>query len=371
MRLFVVLSSLLFVLLLGGIGFLWLLENGEKNTLPVHDGSSVVADPSMSPSDTPVPTVAIPDRYVIDGRTHAFQTFNNCGPATLSMALSYFGLNYSQATLGNILRPYQVPGGDNDDKSVTLAEVASQAEEYGLHAYLRPNGTPEKLEKFIAQGLPIITRTWLKEDEDIGHYRVVRGYDRTAQTLVQDDSLQGKDLTYTYDEFNAIWQPFNYEYLVLADDDRRGLVEQILAEEKDEQVAWRNALIRVENEMQQDPDNWHLRFAKSRIHYYLGEYEKSVTAFEEVEDRLSFRTLWYQIEPIRAYYELGQDERVFSLTDRVLNNQNRAFSELYVLRGKIHERNGNIEAAREQYQLAVQYNQNLIEAKEAFDSLAQ
>ena len=39
--------------------------------------------------------------------------------------------------------------------------------------------------------------------------------------------------------------------------------------------------------------------------YYLGEREQSATAFEKVEARLPLRTLWYQIEPIQNYFDLG------------------------------------------------------------------
>src|SRR5262245_47568895 len=81
---------------------------------------------------TPIPSPTLPVSHVIPQQLHVFQSFNNCGPATLSMALSYMGVVKTQAELGQILRPYQVPGGDNDDKSVTLQEVARQAETYGL-----------------------------------------------------------------------------------------------------------------------------------------------------------------------------------------------------------------------------------------------
>jgi len=99
---------------------------------------------------TPFP---LPERYVIPQQKHMFQTFNNCGPATLSMALSYYGIDILQAELGEKLRPYQVPGEDNDDKSVTLHEVAAESKNYNLIPYLRPNGDIEKLKKFISLNL--------------------------------------------------------------------------------------------------------------------------------------------------------------------------------------------------------------------------
>lgn len=302
----------------------------------------------------------IPQTFEIPQQLHVFQSFNNCGPATLSMALSYVEINKNQSELGQILRPYQVPGGDNDDKSVTLREVADHAETYGLTSYLRPNGTTEKLEQFIANGIPVITRTWLEPTDDIGHYRVIRGYDKNSKELIQDDSLQGKNLRYSYDEFNTLWQPFNYEYLVLVPDDKKELVKSILGDELDEMTAWENAKIRIESEMANNPKNWHLKFALSRIHYYLGNYAESVAYFNEVENQLSFRTLWYQIEPLLSMYEAGEYERVLKLTENILSNQNQAYSEVYVLRGKVYEQQGNIDAARIEYQNAVFYNSGFI-----------
>lgn len=285
------------------------------------------------------------------------------------MALSYLGIDKPQQELGQILRPYQIAGGDNDDKSVTLQEVADQAEKYGLNSYLRPNGDIEKLKRFIASDMVIVARTWLETDEDIGHYRIVRGYDDATGEIIQDDSLQGKNLRYSYDEFLKLWQPFNYEYLIIVDDSKKALTEQILGEELDEKKAWQNARDRIVKEMKQDTGNTHLTFALSRIYYYLGDYKKSIEEFNKVENLLSFRTLWYQIEPIQAMYENGDYERVLQLTERILNNQNRAFSELYVIRGDIYKKQGNVDAARAEYEKAVLYNSNNSKARELLKDL--
>ncbi len=306
---------------------------------------------------TPDPILApTPNTYEIPSRLHVFQSFNNCGPATLSMALSYEGITIDQAELGQILRPYQVPGGDNDDKSVTLNEVAKQAETYGLTTYLRPNGDIEKLKQFIANDIPVITRTWLSLDEDIGHYRIVRGYDENTKQIIQDDSLQGRNLRYSYNEFNALWKTFNYEYLVLIPENKIEIVKSILGNDLNETTGWENAKTRIENELLEDPQSTDLLFALSRIHYYLGNYDKSVNYFNQVENLVSFRALWYQLEPLLSIYETGDYTRVFQISNKILNNQNRAYSELYKLRGDMYQNQGQIDLARSEYQKAVFYN---------------
>jgi len=286
---------------------------------------------------------------------HIFQTFNNCGPAALSMALSYFGINKSQQELGNDLRPYQVPNGDNDDKSVTLEELAEKSKEYGLTAYHRPNGKIELIKLFITYDIPIIARTLTKLNEDTGHYRIVKGYDDQTQEIIQDDSLQNKNLRFSYDDFSELWNRFNYEYLVLVPQDKVEIAKAILGEDSDEKTAWKKGVQKAEKEINTSPNNIYTIFNLSVAFYNIGEYQKSVEEFEKVEHLLPFRTLWYQIEPILSFYELGNYDRVFEITDRVLNYYNHAFSELYVLRGNIYKNQGNIDAARSEFEKAVFY----------------
>lgn len=296
---------------------------------------------------------------------HAFQTFNNCGPAALSMALSHYGIQVSQQELGQSLRPYQVAGGDNDDKSVTLEELAEKSKEYGLIPYHRPNGSIELMKQFITYDMPVITRTFTKPSEDIGHYRVVKGYDDVSKQIVQDDSLQGNNLTFSYSGFNELWRQFNYEYLVMVPKDKVEIAKAILKNEVDPRVSWQKAVSNAETQLVLNSQDIFARFNLSVALFHVGDFQRSVNEFEQVESRLPFRALWYQIEPIQAYYELGNYERVFQITDAILKNHNRAFSELYLIRGKIYKKQGNIDLAKQEFEKAVFYNQNLKAAKDA------
>lgn len=326
--------------------------------------------PSISPkTSVPSPT-AIPGKKVLKNDYHIFQSFNNCGPASLSMTLSYYGIKESQEKLGQNLRPWQNAEGVHDDKSVTLAELAEKAKEYDLIPYHRPNGSIEMMQQFIAADIPVMTRTWLEPNEDIGHYRVVKGYDKTAKTIIQDDSYQDKNLTYAYDEFNEIWAKFNYEYLVLLPEDKKELAAAILGKNVDETYAWEQAKKNSLAAIEKDPENIYNHFNLSVAYYNLGDFKKSIEEFEKVESKLPFRTLWYQIEPLLAYYELENYDRVISISDVILGGENSAYSELYLLRGKIFEKQSDLEAARAEYEKAVYYNQNLKPAKLALESLS-
>lgn len=340
-------------------------------TKPKNDLSSFPI-PTNSPNPSPTPQISPlkpPSSKLLQNDYHVFQTFNNCGPAALSMALSYYGINETQQKLGQDLRPYQIPNGDNDDKSVTLEELAEKSKEYGFIPFHRPNGNIEVIKLFITYDIPVIARTLTKPNEDIGHYRVVKGYDSVEQNIIQDDSLQGKNLTYSYEDFNLLWKRFNNEYLVLVPNEKVEIAEAILQDDADEKTSWIKTVQKTEKELTQKPLDIYIIFNLSVAYYNIGDYQRSVEEFEKAENLLPFRTLWYQIEPILSYYELGNYSLVFEISDKILNTYNRAFSELYILRGNIYKNQGNIEAARSEFQKAVFYNVNLTPAQEALNSI--
>lgn len=326
--------------------------------------------PPVSPTPSPTPSLqSPPSNKVLNNDYHVFQTFNNCGPAALSMLLSYYGSNISQDELGNELRPYQNPQGNNDDKSVTVAELAEKSKDYNLIPYHRPNGNIDLVKRFIAYDMPILTRTWTKLEEDIGHYRVIKGYDNSIQQIIQDDSLQGKNLWYSYQDFESLWEKFNFEYLVLVPLDKKEIAEAILGEDANEKIAWQKAGEHSLSQLDVNPQDIYSRFNLSVALHHIGDYQQSVNEFEKIENQLPFRTLWYQIEPIQAYYELGNYERVFAITEKVLNNWNRAFSELYYIRGQIYLKQDIKEAARSEFEKAIFYKYNFDPARNALNSL--
>lgn len=176
----------LIIILLVTLSCLVLIKKEDSENVPPAD----LQKPDLA---SPTPSIiTIPNSKTLKTDYHIFQTFNNCGPAALSMALHFYGVDVSQEELGLALRPYQVANGDNDDKSVTLDELANKAKDYGFIPFHRPMGNPQLIKRFITNGIPVITRTWTKPNEDIGHFHVVKGYDDDSQTFLQDDSLQGK-----------------------------------------------------------------------------------------------------------------------------------------------------------------------------------
>jgi len=298
------------------------------------------------------------DSALLDNPNHVYQTFNNCGPATLSMILSRFGKNVSQKELRDQMRPYQVLSGDNDDKTIFTSEFVDWAKKYGLEAVSRVNGDINTLKYFTVNGIPVVVKTWLHVNEDIGHFRIVRGFDENKSVIIQDDSYEGPNKKIKYYDFLSMWQPFNYAYIIVYRKDQENLVKAIIGEDWDEKASWQNALTRAQKEADLDSQNVYAVFNKSTALYHLGDFQKSVEAFEKVEKSLPKRMLWYQIEPILAYKELGNFDKVFQITNHILENGNRAFSELYQIRGEIYLSQGNKQKAKEEFDKALFYNKN-------------
>lgn len=332
-----------------------------------------VVPPAETPISTPLPTIqptptptiqattqslAVPPSKTISGGTHSYQTFNNCGPAALSMALSYFKITQSQQTLGNSLRPYQHSKGDNDDKSVTLQEIAKKAEEYGFIVYVRPAGTPQIIEAFIAYDIPVLTRTLLYANDDIGHFRLVKGYNQQNQTFIQDDSLQGKNLSYSYQSFQQLWGVFNNEFLVLVPKEKQAITQQILGELLDEKQAWQKALVLAQTKTTNDPTDSNAWFNQVVALYHLGRYQESVQIYEQIANSLPFRTLWYQIEPVLNYYKLENYDKVLDISNSILNNNNRAYSELHYLKAMVYQHKNQTDLAQTSFDAARFYNQS-------------
>lgn len=311
-------------------------------------------DPTSQPSPTinhePTNQLTSPSSHILKRSKHVGQTFNNCGPATLSMLLSMYDISKSQAELGNILRPYQHPKGDNDDKTVTTAEFANLLPTFGLSSKRRVNGTIDLIKLFIANDIPVVVKTLLQRDDDIAHYRLVRGYDDTKQILIIDDSYHGPNRKVAYSDFLTDWQPFNYDYVIAYPATKEDIVKAILGPEIDEQTNYQNALARAEKEG--------ALFNIATNSYHLGNYQKTVEIFESIQSRLPRRTLWYQIEPFLAYQKLGQYDKALALINKTLSDGNRAFSELYQIRGEIYQAQGNPETAQKEFDLALLYNKN-------------
>lgn len=338
------------------------VANAVEPTKDILDGASTKRDNVVL--KTP------PATYRMAAAPFVAQTYNNCGPATLSMVLSLYGKSVSQDELQQKMRPFANPAGGVDDKSIFADEFVTHAKLQGFESLHRPNGTEALLKKFIANDIPVVLRTWLSPGEDIGHFRIVRGYDDEQKLFIQDDSYQGADISYDYATFTQLWQPFNYGYILVYPKEKEAVVKAILADEYDERTAWQHALQRAEKEIEQNPSSVYPHFNVGVAQYHLNEYKKSTEAFDRAESiGLPPRMLWYQLEPFYAYQKIGNYNKVFAMTYTELFGGNMAFSELYQIRGEIFLAQGEKELAKQEFENALYYNQYYTKAADALKKL--
>lgn len=150
------------------------------------------ATPTSTPTPTPTPT-PLPNNVLLEPMNYQAQTFNNCGPASIAIILGYYDLWITQHQVNEQVQPGPSP-----------CQIADYAPQHGLMA--RPYESPpsvEPIRALLANGIPVIANQQLEPGSDIGHYRVVKGYDDTTREFISDDPLQSKgpDSRITYTTF--------------------------------------------------------------------------------------------------------------------------------------------------------------------------
>jgi hypothetical protein len=316
-----------------------------------------------------------PPSAELSGFSHIWQTWNNCGPATLTMALSHFGVGLDQANVAARLKP------NRDDKNVSPQEIADFADASGLHGLVRVNGDVDVLRLLLSNGVPVLVETWLepKPGDGMGHYRLLTGYnDTTRQWTIFDSYVSSgvdpdqpyRGINDTYDEMESLWAVFNHTYIVIYNDDQVPVVRSILGEDLDSQSNWLRALRQTRSVVEagsEDPFAW---FNLGSDLVALERFEEAASAYDRARQiGLPWRMLWYQFGPFRAYYETGRYQELIALADATIKSAGGNIEELYYWKGMGLIAQGDIEQGRQAWQQAVELNPNYVEAAAALEAL--
>src|SRR3989449_8316047 len=233
----------------------------------------VEAAPLAAPGPEPK---AAPSSAVIAEMNHVWQSLNNCGPASVVMALSSFGLDVSQETARLPLRgptglsgmgPQKVDGWVNAN--------------FGLRSVWRNNGTNDLLRRLVANGFAPMVTQWMQDPRvsRIAHWRVVRGYDDTAGTFYVNDPMLGRMVPLSYQWFQNNWQPFSFRYMVIYDPKDEALLKAIVGEDWNDANMRKNFYERtkVEAYTQDTSAAW---LAYGEASYGYGSFSEAIAAFE-------------------------------------------------------------------------------------------
>jgi tetratricopeptide (TPR) repeat protein len=351
------------------------------------EASTPVPSPTAPPSPTPPPPTATPPPVPESARLnyigHIFQDWNNCGPATLAMALSYFQFYPTQSDTAAVLKP------NPEDRNVTPAELVDFVnEETEFAALTRTNGTLDTLKQFLAAGNPVIVELGIDPPGEFawmewyGHYLLVVAYDEAQQQFWVYDSwfgtseVPGENASpdgriVKYDEMAYYWQQFNNNYVVLYRPEEETAVHNILGADMDDSYMWQQSLIRVQTLLNESPEDAFLWFDLGTTYNALGDFEKAATAFDQARNiGLPWRMLWYQFGPYQAYYEVGRYEDVILLADTTLLDR-PYFEESYYYKGLALAALGNESEAQNNFERAARFNPNYTPAVEALAQLAE
>jgi tetratricopeptide (TPR) repeat protein len=329
--------------------------------------------PTMPPPTATLAPPVLPANQ-LTGLAHYWQTWNNCGPATLAMNLSYFGVEHGQDTVASTLRPYR------DDKNVNPWEMAEYARSQGLRSIARVNGDAGRLRALVDAGVPVLIETWYEPEpnDGMGHYRLIVGYDDPAGEWVVYDSYDShgikKDQPYAgirlpYDGLDRLWAVFNRAYVVTYDDARAAAVEAIIGGDLDDTAMWQRSLAAAESAAQANPQDPFAWFNLGSSLVALGDHPRAAQAFDQARNiKLPWRMLWYQFAPFRAYFEVGRYDEVIALADATLA-QAKSVEELFFWRGRALQAKGDVEGARAAWQAALEFNPHYAEASAALAGL--
>jgi hypothetical protein len=339
--------------------------------------AAITPTPGASITSTIIPT-AVPGRRLLRGFIHEFETWNNCGPASLAMILNYWGWEGDQRNTAAFLKP------NPRDKNVMPYEMQTFIEETtDLLVIVRYGGDIELLQSFIAIGVPVLIETGFEgaDFKDwMGHYRVISGYDLEQKKFYTQDSYIGENIPVTFAQVESEWRAFNYVYLVVFPEEREEDVLHIFGTQLDEayNLNFVADLATVETITMTGRDQFFAWFNRGTSLVNMGDYTGAALAYDEAykiypslkESERPWRMIYYQTGPYFAYYYTGRYYDVISLATSTLSAMSEpVLEESYVWRARARSALGDNAGAIEDLNLALKYHPDYAPALEELTRL--
>ncbi len=337
--------------------------------------------PSAAQSSVAIPVIAAPGpkqaarstpaanegiNVLLTGAKQEYQLWNNCGPATLAMNLSYYGWQGTQVDAAKFLKP------DQEDKNVSPDQMVAYAQSVGYHALQRVNGTADLIKASLRAGVPVLVEKGFEPEADLGwmgHYELIVGFNDEKQEFIAMDSYMGPYQAVPYDQFEKYWRQFNRTYLVVYPDDKAEQVAQVLGDQLDDATMLAGALATAQQEAAAQPNDAFAWFNLGSTYAALQDWQNSATAYDRARQLgLPWRMTWYQFGWFEAYLNAGRYDDVLALADATLKVTSD-IEEMFYYKGLVFKAQGNLDAARSQFELALKHNPNFQPAQVALASL--
>jgi len=349
--------------------------------LPPPQIVSSEAAPSLAASptpQTPTPTAQftpapLPVAVQLTTAEYEVQGPNNCGPATLSMYLRYYGWEGDQYVISDEVKPV------NGDRNVNVDELVYYSNNWAgwLHTIYRVGGTVDLIKQLVAAGIPVMVEKGHRIEVDYfpnddywnGHYALVTGYDDASGEFTYQDSYTGPDQHMSYAEFDEWWQQFNRVYLLAYLPEQEDQVKNLLGGDWDEDANRQRALATAQAEVQADAENAYAWFNLGMNQVYFGEYGAAAASFDEARRiGLPMRMLRYQFGPFWAYYHIDRLDDLAILIEYALQITPNS-EDVLLWKGWAYYKAGNVNAAIDQFRLAQEANPKSIYVEQALSSV--
>ncbi len=319
--------------------------------------------PAIAGAPAPPPAPAGAGSHVIPGVAHVWQKWNNCGPSSILMALSPFGIPLDQLAVAAAIKP------DREDTNVSPDELAAFARAQGMRAIVRYNGNRGIARALVAAGVPVLAEQWVAVEGrgEMGHYRVAIGYDDAAGEIIANDSYYGANRRYGYDAFEQMWRPFVGAYVVAYRPEQEEAVRAAIGPDWDDAAMWQRALDDATRWAAAAPGDAWAWFALGEIKARMGDHGEAVAAFDRaIGIGLPFRAFWYQFGYYRALVETGAYDRAVAHADATLGSmKGENLEESHYWRGIALRRLGREDEARASFERALAFNPGFAPAREA------
>ncbi len=337
---------------------------------PISVPTEVSIVPTALPSNNNLP--AVPLSAQLFGITHVKQGWNNCGPANITMALSYYGWRQNEDFAVRALKP------DREDKNVNPWELVNFVNEQSqVRALTRIGGDMTLLKRFISSKFPVLIETgYMYEGSDwLGHYQTVVGYDDTQGVFFVYDSYlgtgeNGTGLPKTYAEFDEFWENFNRTFIVLYKPEEENLVRTILGDRADVIKAAEIAAQVAQDEARANPQNGFAWFNLGSSLTRLGQFEQAAAAFDRARQvGTHWRMTLYQFGIFEAYFEVGRYDDIMGIVDANMLNGGQYIEETHYWKGKVLAVRGDTAGAAAAFRQALARNPFFTAASEALNAL--
>ncbi len=266
---------------------------------PIAIPSLSAPGPKQAARSTPAAQEGI--NVLLTGAKQEYQLWNNCGPATLSMNLSFYGWPGSQVEAAKFLKP------DQEDKNVSPDQMAEFARSVGFNAAYRVNGTTDLIKALLRAGVPVLIEKGFEPEADLGwmgHYELLVGFNDEKQEFIAMDSYMGPYQAVPYAEFEKYWQQFNRTYLAIYPAEKAAEVQSILGAQLDDAAMWAGSLATAQQEAAATPDDPFAWFNLGSSYAALQDWSNAATAYDRARQLgLPWRMPWYQFGWFEAYLQ--------------------------------------------------------------------